>query len=124
MRVTRAGVLALVTASWLSSGCAVHYFDAATGTEHVWGIGHLKMKVAPSGEGLQAVVRGTDLVGLSVGRTDQQLHATLGWNRVQRLDVLADDVSLRLEWPSSDFVSVRVGSRFPFERAAGREPTP
>lgn len=27
--------------------CAVHYFDPHTGTEHLWGVGHLKMKVTP-----------------------------------------------------------------------------
>jgi hypothetical protein len=124
MRQTVAGSVLVVMMVCLTAGCAVHYFDAATGTEHIWGVGHMKMKAASPAEGLRAVVRGTDLVGVSVGRTDRQFHVTLGWNRLQRLDVLAEDVSLLLEWPSSDFVSVRVGTRFPLERPTGQETTP
>ncbi|MGH7773247.1 MAG: hypothetical protein ACREQA_13555 [Candidatus Binatia bacterium] len=30
------------------AGCAVHYLDPDTGAEHVWGFGHLVMKVQPS----------------------------------------------------------------------------
>jgi hypothetical protein len=116
------GVGGLLGIALLTTGCAVHYFDASTGTEHVWGIGHLKMKAAPPAEGVQAVVRGSDVFGLSVGRTDRQFHLTLGWNRLQRLDVVDDDVALRLEWPTSDFASVRVGSAFPFAPAAAPEP--
>lgn len=101
----------------LGAGCAIHYFDPTTGTEHVWGVGHLKMKVGPPAEGLQAVVRGSDVVGLSVGRADQQTYFTLGWHRTQRLDVLQESTAVRLAWPDGDFVNVRVGSRFPF--AAG-----
>ena len=47
----------VVLTAWLSAGCAVHYFDEATGTEHNWGFGHLKIKVAPPDEGLRALVR-------------------------------------------------------------------
>ena len=25
----------------LTPGCALHYFDSKTGTEHVWGFGHM-----------------------------------------------------------------------------------
>ena len=50
-------VCALILCAVLPSGCAIHYFDAETGTEHLWGFGHLKMKVGELREGLQAVVR-------------------------------------------------------------------
>jgi hypothetical protein len=80
----------------------------------VWGFGHVKMRVAPPAEGLQAVVRGTDVIGLSLGRADQQAYLTLGWHRLQRLDVVQESTAVRLEWPDADFVNVRVGSRFPF----------
>ena len=38
----------LGVASVVSSGCAIKHYDASTGTEHLWGFGHLKMKAAPS----------------------------------------------------------------------------
>jgi len=95
------------------SGCAVHYFDQKTGTEHIWGFGHMKMKVAPEEEGLQAVVHGTDVLGVSMGSANQQAYLTLGWHRLQRLDIVTESTAVRLEWPNSDFVNIRVGSSFP-----------
>ncbi len=43
-------VILMAIFSYLSTGCAVHYYDQATGTEHLWGFGHLKMAVHPSNE--------------------------------------------------------------------------
>ncbi len=97
----------------LNGGCAIHYFDSETGTEHLWGFGHMQMKVSPPTEGVQAVVRGTDVLGLSIGSADQQVYFTAGWHRVHRLDVIAESTAVRLEWPSADFAEVRVGTAFP-----------
>lgn len=105
--------------SLAASGCAIHYVDPATGTEHLWGIGHLKMRAAPPAEGLKAIVRGTEVLGISIGRADQQTYLTVGWHRVQRLDVVEENAAVRLEWPSSDFATVRVGSQFPLGRTLG-----
>lgn len=66
-------------------GCAIHYFDPETGTEHLWGFGHMKVKVTPVNKGLQAVVRGTDVLGISVGSTDRQSYLTAGWHYLGRL---------------------------------------
>ena len=104
------------------TGCAIHYVDSETGTHHLWGFGHMKMKVAPPNEGLQAVVLGTDVLGLSIGSVDRQGHVTVGWHRSQRLDVVAEDTAIRFEWPSSDFAQVNVGSEFPVDSAS--EPAP
>ncbi len=94
-------------------GCALHHYDEATGTEHIWGFGHMKMKVAACNEGLQAIVHGTDVFGLSLGIGEQQNYLTAGWHRTQRLDVVAESTTIRYEWPDSDFANVRVGSKFP-----------
>lgn len=40
------------------SGCALHYCDAGTETEHVFGFGNTRMKAGTPNEGLQAVVHG------------------------------------------------------------------
>ena len=98
----------------MTSGCAIHHYDELTGTEHIWGFGHLKMKIAPPSEGLQAIVRGTDVLGLSFGQADRQTYVTAGWHRTQRLDVVSESTAVRYEWPDSDFSNVRVGSKFPF----------
>ncbi len=108
-----AQVVAAIAVAWLCSGCAVHWYDQETGTEHIFGFGHMKMKVAPPNEGLQAIVRGTDVLGASVGSADNQAYLTLGWHRCQRLDAIAENTAIRMEWPNSNFASVRVGSEFP-----------
>lgn len=95
------------------SGCAVHYFDVETQTEHIWGIGHMKMKYLEPNEGLQAVVHGTDTLGLSVGKAGEHRYFAVGWQNLQFIDVLTESTAVRLEWPQSDFASIRIGSRFP-----------
>lgn len=104
---------AIILACSLQVGCAVHYFDSDTNTEHIWGIGHMKMRIADAEEGVQAVVRGNGVIGFSVGRLDQLYYLTAGWHRTQRLDAIADNTCLRFEWPSSDFAKVRIGTNFP-----------
>lgn len=107
--------IAYVVFVFLAPGCAIHYFDPATGTEHLWGFGHMKMKVAVPNEGLQAVVHGTGTVGIALGTLERQSYFHIGVQRRERLDVVAEDTAIRFEWPSSDFFHVRVGSEFPKE---------
>lgn len=98
-------------------GCAVHYYDKKTGTEHIWGFGHMKMKISASNEGLQAVVHGTDVFGISIGKADNQTYFTAGWQRLEFIDVVKESTSVRLEYdlPKSSFVNFRVGSEYPFD---------
>ena len=116
IRVDLIVVAALALITW---GCAVHYYEEKTGVEHIWGFGHMKMKTAKPNEGLQAVVHGSDVVGLSVGKADQHGYVTVGWQRLEYIDVLKDNTALRLEWPDSAFASVRVGSQFPLGLNSG-----
>lgn len=113
--------VATLLATLLLAGCAIHYFDPYTGTEHLWGIGHLKMKVTPVNEGVRGVVRGVEMLGLGIGRDGSYGYVALGWHNHQRLDILDDDTSIRLEWCGNDFANVRVGSEFP-ESLEGVEP--
>ncbi|MEK6674420.1 MAG: hypothetical protein AABZ47_02055 [Planctomycetota bacterium] len=98
-------------AHWfVAGGCSIHYFDPETGTEHLWGIGHMKVKVTPANEHVQSVVRGVDLIGFGGGSDGSNKYVVLGWQRRQRIDILDDDASIRLEWCGNDFANVRVGS--------------
>lgn len=99
-----AGVVALL------SGCAVQYYDPDTGTTHVWGFGHLSMKASPPNEGVQAVVRATSILGLSVGRTGDRTYLTLGYDSEQQTDIVAESTAVRLEWPAGDLFNLRAGS--------------
>jgi hypothetical protein len=98
----------------LTSGCAVHYYEEASGVEHIWGFGHMKMKASKPTESLQAVLHGSDVLGASIGKADKHAYITVGWQRLEYIDILQESVSIRLEWPDSTFANVRVGSRFPF----------
>jgi hypothetical protein len=111
----RQALLVIPAAIAVMPGCAIHSFDQRTGTEHIWGFGHMRMKVAPPNEGLQAVLRGTDVLGLGLGLGDRESYLILGWHRSERLDILEQDAAIRLERPTSDFVTFRVGSKFPQE---------
>lgn len=95
-------------------GCAVQYYDPVTQTDHLWGFGHFKMKVAPANEGVQATVKGATVVGASVKIAPDDTHLVIGLDKTSQMAVMSDDASVRLEWPTNDLFSVRVGSRPPF----------
>ena len=112
-RLTIAAIVALL------SGCAVQYYDPDTGTTHVWGFGHLRMKMAPPDEGLQAVVRGTTVVGLSLGRDRDRTYLTLGYDSEQQTDIVDQNAAVRLEWPAGDLFAIRAGSSWPADGSIG-----
>jgi hypothetical protein len=97
---------------WVSGGCAIHYYNPKTGTENLWGFGHLKMATHPSDEGVSAVVKGTQTLGLGLGFGRTDCYVTAGWNN-QRDITVSDNASVRFEWPTADFFNIRVGTNFP-----------
>ena len=109
---------------FLLSGCAIQYYDRASGTDHLWGFGHLKMKATPPQEGVRATIKGTEVlgVGLAVGREDYFLST--GWNNQRKLSVIDTNTCIRLEWPSSDLFRVRIGTNFPPSLQDPVEPKP
>lgn len=119
--LTIAGVAVLL------SGCAVQYYDSETGTAHIWGFGHMSMKVSPPNQGLQAVVQGTRVLGLSLGKARDRTYLTIGYDSHQQTDILDRNTSVHLEWPAGDLFRLRAGSSWPNSdqtRAASVEPLP
>jgi len=96
------------------SGCAIHSYDKKTGTEHVWGIGHVALRVIDENEGLQGVVRETEFVGLALSSCPEELFIGAGYNKQQRLHIIDADAQIRLEWPTADMLNIRIGSEFPY----------
>lgn len=117
-------LILVVSLMLLAPGCAIHYYEEETGVEHIWGFGHMKMKAAKPNEGLQAVVHGTDVVGVGIGKADKHGYFTIGWQRLEFIQILKESTSVRLEWPDSTFGNVRVGSEFPIGEAAASNPEP
>src|SRR5882672_10117791 len=98
---------------FLSAGCAVHYYDKNTGTEHLWGFGHLKMKINSPNEGVQAVVKGIETLGFDIGAGQEEYYISLAWD-YRRQIMISSNTSVRLEWPNGNFFNVRVGTIPPF----------
>ncbi len=105
------------------SGCAVHHFDEDAGVEHVWGFGHMQMKVQEPNEGVQSVVSGVESFGAAVGNTRNGGFVSLGWLRNSSINIIDEDAQFRLDWPSNDFFSVRVGSDLPVATDITAEPS-
>ncbi|SPD74812.1 exported hypothetical protein [uncultured Desulfobacterium sp.] len=98
-----------------ASGCAVHYFDPENNVEHIWGLGHMAMKVSAPDGGIKAVGKRTDIAGISISRTKEGVSLDVGWSTMQRIEVVDEDLPLCLSWPrGSSFYSARVGSGFPY----------
>jgi hypothetical protein len=103
-------LLAFLLLVSLHSGCAIHYYDKESATEHLWGFGHMKMNAGPPNEGVQAVVQGTETLGLNIGAGREDYQVGAGWGSRRRI-VVSSNASVRLEWPNSDFFNVRIGTR-------------
>ncbi len=98
----------------LFSGCGIHYYDSKTGVEHLWGFGHVRMRVQPPAEGVQAVVKGYSVVGVKVGGSQEDYGVSVGYDS-RRLIVISDtNAAFGLEWPTASFFSVRIGTNIPF----------
>lgn len=97
-----------------TTGCAIHYYSEKTGTNHLIGFGHMKMKVTEPEEGAQAAIRGTQTLGASIGISKDDRHIGAGWSKRTRLEVLQESASVRFEWPTSNMFSIRVGTKPPF----------
>ena len=96
------------------AGCSFHYYDQKTRTEHIWGFGHMQMKLTLPDEGLKVALTGTEMFGLGFSRDEEDYHLLSGWRRNNTLNVLDEDGSVRVEWPTSNFLNIRIGSIPPF----------
>ncbi|MDF0676603.1 MAG: hypothetical protein P0120_20050 [Nitrospira sp.] len=74
----------------------------------------MKMKAEAAREDNKAIVKGVVIYGIGLGFGRQEYYAVFGWDRRTLLSIVDKDTSVRLEWPSSDFFDVRVGSRPPY----------
>jgi len=90
-------VFPLAVAVW--PGCAVHYYDAETGVEHLIGFGHLRLKRPASDDQIKAVVTGVESAGVSMGRVGETSYANVGVHRREQIMVYDEDTVLSLDRP-------------------------
>lgn len=124
----------------LLSGCAIQYYDAQTGTEHLWGWGHLKMRAIPlQGDqasptnAIIACVTGTSILGLNLGAGGDFEGFTAGWDSRSRVVIKQDSASFYLLWPTNATLTplglknpfiVRIGTNFPTQLLTPKPVTP
>ena len=90
--------------------CGLHYYDPDTGVDHLWGVGHLKMKLTSPVEGVRATITGVQMLGVGVSLGETNHYAQVGWSDIRLLRILHKSTCVRLDWPSNDMFSVRVGT--------------
>jgi len=88
------------------TGCAIKFQDQ-NDVVHLIGFGHMKMKVPDAEEGVQAVMYGTESIGLTVGKTAAGHHISAGWYKIEQLDIVDENTSIRIERPESSFFYYR-----------------
>ena len=96
----------------LLTSCAIQFQDR-NDVIHLIGFGHMKMKVPGASERKQAVIYGTETIGLTVGKTAAGHHVSAGWFKQEQLDIIDENSSIRLERPESSLFTIEIGSEPP-----------
>jgi len=124
-------LLVLCCALLFASGCALHYYDKSTGTEHLWGFGHLKMRAVPQRDdqppftnAVMAFVTGIRTFGLHLGGGEDFGGLVVGWDSRSRMVISSENSHFYLLWPTNTIwlpwdlrdrlFTVRVGTNSPF----------
>ncbi len=95
------------------TSCAIQYVDKKTDTTHLFGFGHMKVRIPEQREGMNAIVSSVEVFGLSTGVDSGEWHVAAGWHKNILLRV-TDDSSVKLLWPNNNVFDIHVGSFPPF----------
>ena len=107
----------LVFAITATSGCAFHYYDQKTNTEHLWGFGHMKTRISPMEEGVCIQASEVQTVGLALNAGQENYGLSAGFNHQGRM-IVSSNTAARVEWYHGDFFHARAGTNFPFKISA------
>ncbi len=104
-------VLAVVVLVAALAGCAIYYRDPNSGAEHVWGFGHLAVKVTPPFEGKQAIIHRATLTGVAIGTEQGSLGISVGYDRKERITIYDESTAIAIQRPpGNDFFYFRIGT--------------
>ena len=96
------------------AGCAVYYRDRDSGADHIWGFGHLAMKVGPTLNEKQALIQRTTLPGVAVGMDNGELGLSFGWAQREHILIYDENTAISIQRsPSNDFFDFEIGSSSP-----------
>jgi hypothetical protein len=113
-----------MVAAACTAGCGIHYYDGRTGTEHLWGFGHLRMRIQEPAEGIQAVVKGVQTTGAKFGVGTEEYGFLIGYDNRRTVFVSPTNAAFVLEWPDASFFNLRVGTNPPFLPKDTNQSTP
>lgn len=96
------------------SSCGIYYRDEVSGSEHIWGIGHLATKVtAPEGD-KQGVIRKATMVGIALTMEEGAVGISAGWDQRERIAIYNENTSISVQRPEDgNFFLFRFGSQPP-----------
>jgi hypothetical protein len=93
-------------------GCAIYYWDAKTGAEHIWGIGHLATKISAPEDGKQVVISKATLVGINFGIEEGKIGVSTGWDKRERIMIYDGNTSISILRPeNNNFFLFKFGSQ-------------
>lgn len=109
-------ILLLVPVYAVSTGCSVHYYDDKTGTEHLWGIGHMKMKIVNASDKTktQAVLVGLKTVGLRLDLAPTTSGLSLGFDDTRSAIILDSATPLKIQTDSGEPFTLQLGTPPPW----------
>lgn len=106
-----AKISAFVIIGVLLPSCAVYYRDRDSGAEHIWGFGHLSMKVVPPIEGKQAIIQRTTLTGVAVGLDNGSFGLSVGWDQREHILIYDENTAISIQrHPTNDFFYFKIGT--------------
>ncbi len=118
-------IFVITAISLILSGCAVYYHDRVSGIEHIYGFGHLSMKVTPPREEKQAIIQRATMTGVAVGLDNGSLGMSVGYDQREHILIYDENVAITIKRPpSNDFFQFKVGT-YPIEPnklSSGKKP--
>jgi hypothetical protein len=105
-------LITILVFSFILEGCSLHYYDPETKAEHMFGLGHMVMKVQEAGANRVATVQGKSSLGLSTGMDEDGGQFSAGWSSNRTIHILQTDTAIELIWPTNDLLNVRIGEPF------------
>lgn len=93
----------------LLSSCVRYYDDS--GAEHIWGFGHLVLKVATPAKEKQAIMQRSTITGIAVGLDNGSFGLSLGWDQRERILIYDENTAISIQrHPSNDFLRFDIGT--------------
>lgn len=90
----------LLAAAFLATpGCAVHYRNAASGEEHLWGFGQLALNVRPVNDRLVSVASGSRVPGFCCNVDQGSVSVSFGYLIRQHLTVVDQNDAADFQFP-------------------------